>query len=105
MALLGHIIPIPSKSVFVLFPYCCVLSREATNTNVIVFGLTQSGFVPSIYHTRGEHANHYATDAILFYTINTSQCSIIPERGLSLTNIFLLVKNQKLTNTVSLSFS
>jgi hypothetical protein len=33
------------------------LSGEATNNNVIVFGLTQS-------HTQGEHANNYTTDAV-----------------------------------------
>jgi hypothetical protein len=33
-------------------------SREATNTNFIVFGLTRPGLEPTIYHTRGEHANH-----------------------------------------------
>ena len=37
---------------------------EATNTNFIVFGLTRSGLKPTIYHTRGEHANHYTTDAV-----------------------------------------
>jgi hypothetical protein len=41
-----------------------MLSGEATNTNFIVFGLTQPGLEPTIYHTRGEHANHYTTDAI-----------------------------------------
>jgi hypothetical protein len=40
-----------------------LLSGEATNINFIVFGLTRSGLEPTIYHTRGEHANHYATDA------------------------------------------
>jgi hypothetical protein len=37
VALLGHIILIPSQPVFVLSPYCCVLSGKATNTNFIVF--------------------------------------------------------------------
>jgi hypothetical protein len=41
-----------------------VLSGEATNTNIIVFGLTRPGLEPTIYHTRGEHANHYTTDAV-----------------------------------------
>jgi hypothetical protein len=40
-----------------------MLSGEATNTNLIVFGLTRPGIEPTIYHTQGEHANHYATDA------------------------------------------
>ena len=39
-----------------------MLSREATNINFIVFGLTQSGFEPTIYRTRDEYANHYTTD-------------------------------------------
>jgi hypothetical protein len=41
-----------------------MFSGEATNTNLIVFGLTRPGLEPTIYHTRGEHANHYATDAV-----------------------------------------
>ena len=53
-----------------------MLSGEATNTNFIVFGLTRPGLEPTIYRTRGEHTNHYATDAVgdgektvlLFYT-------------------------------------
>jgi hypothetical protein len=53
---LGHIILIP---VFAIYPYCCILSGEATNTNFIVFDLTQLGLEPMIYRTRGKHANHY----------------------------------------------
>jgi hypothetical protein len=30
----------------------------------IVFGLTRSGFDPTIYHTGSEHANHYTTDVV-----------------------------------------
>jgi hypothetical protein len=41
-----------------------VLSGEAKNTNVIVFGLTRLGLELTIYRTREEHANHHATDAI-----------------------------------------
>jgi hypothetical protein len=41
-----------------------MLSGEATNTNFIVFGLTRPGLKPTIYRTRGEHANHYLTDAV-----------------------------------------
>jgi hypothetical protein len=39
--------------------------NEATNTNFIVFGLTQSELVPTIYRTRDEHAIHYTPDAVL----------------------------------------
>jgi hypothetical protein len=40
------------------------LSGEASNTNIIVFGLTLPGLEPTIYRTRGEHSNHYATAAV-----------------------------------------
>ena len=40
---LERIIPVPSQSVFALSPQCCMLSRGATNTNLIVFGLTRPG--------------------------------------------------------------
>ena len=43
---------------------CYLLIGEATNTNVKVFDMTRSGLEPTIYHTRGEHANHYTTDVV-----------------------------------------
>jgi hypothetical protein len=55
-----------------------MLSRKATNTNLIVFGLTQPGLEPMIYHTRGEHANHYTTDAVhLLDMFNSKTCVIV----------------------------
>jgi hypothetical protein len=39
-----------------------MLSREETNTNFIVFGLTRQWLELTIYLTWSEHANHYATD-------------------------------------------
>jgi hypothetical protein len=41
-----------------------LLSGETANTNVIVFTLTRSGLEPMLYHTRGEHANHYTADVV-----------------------------------------
>ena len=41
-----------------------MLSEEATNTNFIVFDLTRPGLDPTIYRTRGEHANYYTNDAV-----------------------------------------
>jgi hypothetical protein len=38
-------------------------SRELKHTNCIIFDLTRSGREPTIYRTRGEHADHYTTDA------------------------------------------
>jgi len=40
VAPLGHFM-IPSQLVCALAPLCCVLSREAVNNSVIVFGLTR----------------------------------------------------------------
>jgi len=51
-----------------------VLRGEATYTNLIVFGLTRSRLVPTIYHTRGEHANHDITDVIEFIIITCKHC-------------------------------
>ena len=62
--LFRHIIMILSQPVFALFPQHCMLSREAANTNLIVFGLTRPGLEPTIYRTRGKHVNHYTTDAV-----------------------------------------
>jgi hypothetical protein len=42
-----------------------VLCGEATNTNFIVFALTRPGLETTIYRTRGEHTNHYATNAVM----------------------------------------
>ena len=41
-----------------------MLRGEATNTNFIVFDLTPIELEPTNYHTRGEHVDHYATDAL-----------------------------------------
>jgi hypothetical protein len=41
-----------------------VCLTEATNTKFIFFGSTRMGLEPTIYRTRGEYVNHYATDVI-----------------------------------------
>ena len=41
-----------------------MINGEATNTNFIVVGLTRPGLEPTIYRTRGEHANHYTIDTV-----------------------------------------
>jgi hypothetical protein len=52
-----------------LFPYCYVHSGEATNTNCLVFNFTRLGLEPTIYRTRGEHANHYTIVAVEVHTM------------------------------------
>ena len=70
VAPLGLMILIPSQPVFVLSAKCFMLSGDSTNTNSIVFGLNQSVLERTIYHTRGEHANHYTTDVAKTYHTN-----------------------------------
>ena len=38
---------------------------EKPNTTCIVFGLTCLEREPTIYHTQGDHANHYTTNAVV----------------------------------------
>ena len=63
VAPIGNVFPIPSQPVFVLSPYCCVLSGEAANTNY-KSDLTRPGLESKIYHTLDEQTNHYATNAV-----------------------------------------
>ena len=60
----GHIILIPSQPVFSPTPSCYILNIEAANTKFIVLYLSRAALDPTIYHTRGEHANNYITDAV-----------------------------------------
>ena len=60
-----------------------MLRGEVTNTNFTFFGLTRPGLEPTIYRTRCEHVNHYATDAdsnfyfILFNSIGDVMVSVL----------------------------
>ena len=51
-----------NQSLFFLLNAECL--EEKQQIPILVFGLTQSGREPTIYHTRGEHANHYTTNAV-----------------------------------------
>jgi hypothetical protein len=59
-----------------------MLSGDATNTNLTVFGFTRSELDPTIFRTRGQHANYYATDEVTLdigndcygSTYNPSRC-------------------------------
>jgi hypothetical protein len=50
-----------------------MLSGEATNTNFIVFSLTQSGLKATIYCTRGDHADLCTTNEVNISKIITYQ--------------------------------
>ena len=64
VAPLGHVILIPSdQSLFFLFNAACLPEKQQISI-CIVFGMTRPGLEPTIYRTRGEHSNHYATDAV-----------------------------------------
>jgi hypothetical protein len=41
-----------------------MLCGESENTNFIVYTLTKPGMELTIYHTRGNHANHYTTEEL-----------------------------------------
>ena len=60
-----------NQSLLFLLNAAC-LTGEATNTNVIVFGLTRPGLEPTIHRTRGLHTNHYATDAVVLLLIKST---------------------------------
>jgi hypothetical protein len=62
----SHWIIILIPSILVSNSLIYVFSREAANTNFIVYGFTWPGLEHMIYHTGGEHANHYTTNAIDF---------------------------------------
>ena len=47
-----------------------MLSGEAANIDFVIFGLTWPWLEPTIYRTQGEHANHYAIDAVLIILNN-----------------------------------
>ena len=61
---LWHIILITSQTFFALTPKWCMLIGEAANRNFTVFGLIRRGLEPMIYHTWGDHVNHYTTDVV-----------------------------------------
>ena len=54
-----HIILTLGRSVY----KCCANSGEAANTNFHVFCLTRSVIEPTTFHSPGNHANHYTSDA------------------------------------------
>ena len=60
---------ITSPLVFDFIPELYVTIEEATNTNVIVYGLTRPGVQPTIYRTQCKHANHYAPVTITIYSL------------------------------------
>ena len=57
-----------NQSLLFLLNVACLAEKQ--NSNFTVFCLTRSGLEPTIYLTRGEHANHYTTDAV-------KQCGIV----------------------------
>jgi hypothetical protein len=64
VAPIGQIILIPSHPVFALSRYAVCLAEKQQIPIFLVFGFNRSVLEPTIYHTQGEHANHYATEAV-----------------------------------------
>ena len=51
-----------NQSMLFLLYDACLHVAEKQQIPILVFGLTRPGLEPTIYRTRGEHTNHYATD-------------------------------------------
>ena len=51
-----------------LFILKVVCLAEKKQIQISVFGITRPGLEPMIYRTWGQHANQYATDAVLVAT-------------------------------------
>jgi hypothetical protein len=52
-----------NPSLFLLLNAVCLVEKQ--QIPILVFGLTLSGLEPTIYRIRGEHVNHYTTDAVV----------------------------------------
>jgi uroporphyrinogen-III synthase len=63
VATLGHIIPNRANQSVLLLLNSARLS-EKQQILIIVFGLIRPYLKSTIYHIRGEYANHYTTDAV-----------------------------------------
>jgi hypothetical protein len=72
------------RFLYLLCSWIIAIFKECLNTNFIFFCLTRPQFVPTIYHTLGEHANHNATDVVpyfyfifIIFLIKISYCELI----------------------------
>jgi hypothetical protein len=54
-----------NQSLLLLLNAACLAEKQYIP--ILVFGLTWPGLKPTIYCTRGEHANYYATDVVSGY--------------------------------------
>ena len=51
------------QSLLFLLNAACLPEKQQISICIVV-GMTRQGLEPTIYRTRGEHSNHYATDAV-----------------------------------------
>jgi hypothetical protein len=59
-----HIIPIPSQPLSALSPLMLCLAEKQQIPILESLVGPDRGLKPTIYYTRGEHTNHYTTDAV-----------------------------------------
>jgi hypothetical protein len=64
-----------NQSLFFLLNDVCLAEKQ--HIPMLVFGLTRLGIDPTIYRTRGEHANHYASDAVCVFFFFFCVCYIV----------------------------
>jgi hypothetical protein len=66
MSLHSDTLPWFRANQYLLFLLNAVCLAEKQQIPILKSGLTWPGLESMIYHTRGEHANHYATNAGTF---------------------------------------
>ena len=72
-----------------------MFNGEVANTNVIAFALTRPRLESSIYRTRGEHANHYTTDAFLVKYIYILYSVSFSGKGSMGTGMFVIMTQEE----------
>jgi hypothetical protein len=61
----NHSLTLLLPLLLVVFNVVCLAEKK--QIQISVFGITRPGLEPMIYRTRGQHANHYATDAGFYW--------------------------------------
>ena len=71
----------PDTLFWLLVDQSLLLLQKAANTNFYVFDLTRSGIEPTTFRYRGEHANHYTTEAVKYVLHYILKCVKFTSNG------------------------
>ena len=95
-----------NKSLLSLLNAVCLAEKQ--QIPILVFGLTRSGLEPTIYHTHGEHANHYTNDVVAIIgdaTVTVKSRTAVMLERLSCTSTFISFLTKCLVNLILTFFS